>query len=109
MALDVMDYEGTPVTCTTARWTRKIDANHPELSGKQSSVGEAIASPEIVLQDRDYPDRRHLIRRTSDTLYILVVVEYRYTQGSLAGSMVTAFLCSRLRRGDPVLYVKARR
>ena len=103
------DYEGTHVTCDASRWTSKIDVNHPELSGKQAEVSEAIANPEIVLQDRDYPNRRHLIRRNAESLYIAAVIEYRYSRGTITGRLVTAFVRSRLRPDDQVLYVKVRR
>jgi len=95
--------------CEPHRWAQKIDANHPELSGKQAEVAEAIANPEIVLQDRDYPDRRHFIRRNADALYTVAVIEYRYSRGLLMGHLVTAFVRYRLRSDDHVLYVNARR
>lgn len=107
--IDVNDYEGIRVLCDAQRWANKIDANHPELSGKQDEVAEAIRNPEIVLQDRDYPDRRHLIRRNADSLYIAAVVEYRYSRGSVTGRLVTAFVRYRLRPDDHVLYVNVRR
>lgn len=34
LVLDVVDYEGTPVRCSAERWAEKIDANHPELTGR---------------------------------------------------------------------------
>lgn len=107
--LDVADYEGVRVACDPQRWAQKIDANHPELTGKQAEVAEAIANPEIVLRDRDYPERRHFIRRNVDALYIVAVVEYRYAHGLLTGHLVTAFVRSRLRSDDQVLYVNVRR
>jgi hypothetical protein len=108
-AIDVVDYERTPVQCDSVRWAEKIEANHPELIAEQAAVALAIATPEIVLQDRDYPNRRHLIRRRNDTTYIDAVVEYRYWQHALTGRLVTAFVRSRLRSNDLVLYVNVRR
>ena len=107
--IDVIDYDGNRVLCDGERWAAKIDANHPELSGKQAEVVEAIQNPEIVLQDREYSARRHLIRRNADSLYICVVVEYVYSNGSFAGRLVTAFVRSRLRLGDKILFMNVRR
>jgi hypothetical protein len=108
-AIDVVDYEGTPVRCEATRWAEKIEANHPELVGQQAAVALAIATPELVLQDRDYPNRRHLVRRRSSRTYIDAVVEYRYGQHVLTGRLVTAFVRARLRADDLVLYINVRK
>lgn len=109
MAINVEDHEGVPVGCGSERWREKIERNHPELIGREGDVALAIADPDFVLQDRDYPERRHFVRRVADSLFLDAVVEYRYSHDGLRGSLVTAFLRSRLRRGDPVLYVRRRR
>lgn len=93
--------------CDAHRWAWKIEANHPELVDRQPDVAHAIAEPEIVLQDRDYGDRRHHIRRDPNGLYIVAVVEYRYASGQAQGLVITAFLRSRLRVGDEVLFVRS--
>lgn len=108
-AIDVVDYDGTPVHCDSVRWAEKIEANHPEVAGAEAAVALAIKTPEVVLQDRDYANRRHLIRRRSDATYLCAVVEYRYWQHALSGRLVTAFVRSRLRANDLVLYVNVRR
>lgn len=108
-AIDVFDYEGIRVTCTVQQWSIKIDLGHPELSGEQVAVAEVIADPELVLQDRDYPDRRHLTRRTPEALYLVAVVEYQYLEDALRGRLVTAFLRRRLRSDDHVIFVSIRR
>lgn len=104
----VEDYEGTIVSCTPDAWQSKIVRDHPELEGREEEVETVVAKPEIVLQDRDYPDRKHHIRRTPDGLYMKVVAGYAYANGDSEGTVITAFLQSRLRRGDTVLYVQVR-
>lgn len=109
LVIDVLDFEGVRVVCDAQRWAEKIDANHPELSGKHDDVPQSISEPEMVLQDRDYGARRHHVRRSANNLYTMVVVEYRYSRGDVTGHLVTAFVRQRLRADDEVLYVKARR
>jgi hypothetical protein len=104
----VEDYEGAVVECSVGAWQSKIVRDHPELEGQEREVESAVADPEIVLQDRDYPDRKHHIRRTADGLYLKVVTGYAYVDGVSEGTVVTAFLQGRLRRGDTILYVRAR-
>lgn len=103
---DVLDHQGTPVRCSRDHWCRKIFENHPELSGRQQDVVSAVSDPELVLQDRDYGNRRHFIRRDPAGLYIDVVVEYRHTTEGITGRMVTAMLRARLRSGDRPLFVR---
>jgi hypothetical protein len=109
--ISVPDYEGTQIVCTVVRWTSKIEANHPELVGWHELVADILQSPEIVLQDRDYGNRKHHIRQLPDGLYLKVVTEYRYDRSleGVLGRVVTAFMQSRLREGDQPLYVNARR
>jgi hypothetical protein len=104
----VGDYEGTVVECSVGAWQSKVVRDHPEIEGREREVESAVVDPEIVLQDRDYPDRKHHIRRTPDGLYLKVVAAYAYMDGVAEGTVVTAFLQSRLRRGDTILYVRAR-
>ena len=107
----VPDYEGVDVLCERARWEEKIVRNRPELDGREDEVIEAIQNPELVLQDRDYPNRKHHIRRAPEGLYLKVVAGYRYdaASGTVLGHFVTAFLQDRLRDGDTLLYIAARR
>lgn len=103
---DVPDYQGTRVRCSRDHWRRKIVENHPELSDRQQDVVETISRPELVLQDRDYGNRRHFIRRDPAGLYIDVVVEYRHMTEGIVGRMVTAMLRARLRANDRPLFVR---
>jgi hypothetical protein len=111
---NVLDFEGTEVLCTRAHWIDKIEFDHPELQGLEAAVEEAVRSPEIVLQDRDYPDRKHHIRRFPEGqyagMYLKVVAGYSYepNRGSSTGFVVTAFIQDRLRSGDGVLFVSVR-
>ena len=73
-----VDYEGVEVTCTSEQWALKVGEGRPELRGRQQEVIEAIERPDIVLQDRDFPGRKHHIRRIDRGLYLKVVVAYRY-------------------------------
>lgn len=95
--------------CTEQLWRSKIEANHPELIGKQAEVAAAISQPEIVLQDRDYGNRRHHIRRNTAARYTSAVVGYRYSREGVTGHVITAFERRRLRTDDEVLYVSVRR
>ena len=104
-AVDVHDYEGVRVVCDWDRWQLKIEDNHPELSGWESDVARAISDPALVLQDRDFVNRKHHIRKQRNGLFLDVGVEYRQKPGGLPGHLVTAFVRQRLRSGDSVLYV----
>lgn len=61
----------------------------------------------MVLQDRDYPDRKHHIVRTQDGYLLKVVAAYRPDPGAgeLEGRVITAFLLRRLRLGDAIPYM----
>lgn len=102
-----VDHQGTQVRCSRDHWRRKIVENHPELSDRQEDVVDTISDPDLVLQDRDYGNRRHFIRRDSTGLYIDVVVEYRHMTEGIVGRMVTAMLRARLRSDDWPLYVRS--
>ena len=58
-----VDYEGVEVTCTSEQWALKV-------RGRQQEVIEAIEHPDIVLQDRDFPRRKHHVRRIDRGLYL---------------------------------------
>jgi hypothetical protein len=83
---------------------------HPELGGQAGVVRGAIADPDLVVFDRDYPNRKHhLQRRSRRGLFVKVVVEYRFSGGEVTGRVVTAYLTDRVRDGDTVTYVRPRR
>lgn len=100
------DYEGVEVTCTSEQWALKVGDVRPELGGRRQEVIEAIEHPDIVLQDRDFPGRKHHVRRIERGLYLKVVVAYRYDReiDALVGSLLTVFTHRRFREGDEVLY-----
>ena len=99
------------VTCSKARWRIKIEQNRPELIGRERDVQATIAEPEIVFEDRNYPDRKHHIRVLPNGLYLKVVTGYQYDPESqqVRGRFVTAFLQDKLRDGDTPLYMRIRR
>lgn len=106
MELNVFDFEGIPVGCTAERWDEKVTRNHPELIGHENEVAMAIRDPALVFQDRDYAVRRHFIRGFGESLFLDVVVEYQRLPDGLRGRLVTAFLRTRLRLGDPLIYIR---
>lgn len=91
--ISVTDYEGTTVTCTATHWARKVELNHPELVGRHEEVAEAIRDPHVVMQDRDYRDRKHHIRVLDSGRLLKVVAEYAYDPhgGTVTGRLITAF------------------
>ena len=101
-----VDYEGVEVTCTSEQWVLKVDKGRPELRGRRQEMIEAIERPDIVLQDRDFPGRRHYVRRIERGLYLKVVVAYGYDPelDKPVGFLLTVFICGRLREGDEVPY-----
>lgn len=101
-----VDYEGVEVTCTSEQWALKVDKGRPEIRGRRQEMIEAIERPDIVLQDRDFPGRRHHVRRIERGLYLKVVVAYGYDPelDKMAGSLLTVFIHGRFRKGDEVLY-----
>ncbi|MCC7364655.1 MAG: hypothetical protein IT303_09800 [Dehalococcoidia bacterium] len=103
-AIDCRDVSGTPVRCSRERWVGKIEANHPELRDRPGDIAGVIEAPDWVLQDRQYGNRRHHIRLQANGLFLVAVVEYRYVEQGVAGHLVTAFLRTKLREGDKVLY-----
>ena len=107
----VDDYEGTEITCSREQWMSKVERDHPELVGKHEDVRGVIANPQIVSQDRDYPDRKRHIRLNPDGLYLKVVTGYRYdpARAATVGRLVTAFYQDRLREGDEILFIDVRR
>lgn len=107
---DLIDHNGSAVRCSATAWSNKILANHPELEGREDDIRRTISDPDQVLQDRDYPDRRHFIRRLPRTRFFVdVIVEYAYDEGTVSGRIVTAFVRERVRRGDTVLHARPRR
>ncbi|PZC43285.1 MAG: hypothetical protein DK306_002132 [Chloroflexi bacterium] len=108
--IDVHDYEGVRVSCTRQRWTDRIEANHPELQQRASEVADAIQNPELVFEDRDYPNRKHHLVRTPDNPYgslLATIVEYGYDteSGVTIGRIVTAFYKTRIRDDDTPLFI----
>lgn len=109
LVFEILDYLGTRVVCTNAQWRSKIVERHTELASRLDEVLDAISHPTLVLQDRDFPARRHFLRPAGDHLYIVVVVQYPFVQPPVVGSFVTAFFRSRLRSDDRVTFSDERR
>lgn len=107
-AFSVRDYEGVEIVCTRQQWDSKIARDHPELRDRQREVIAAIEQPGMVLQDRDYPDRKHHMVRMPAGHWLKVVVDYEPDppSGREHGSVRTAFLHRRRRAGDTVLYIQ---
>ena len=104
----VLDYEGVDVVCTVWRWGEKVDNQHSELSDRREIVMEAVQRPRLVLRDRDYPNRKHLMVPASAGRWLKVVVDYAPDPitGEQKGTVVTVFYHRRMRRGDTLLYTR---
>lgn len=103
--LSVLDYEGVTVTCSLYQWVTKIEVAHPDMAGRERDVADAVQRPTLVLQDRDYADRKHHLVRTPTGHWLKVVVAYEGEPRS--GRVLTAFRLRRLRAGDTVLYPRS--
>ena len=105
----VRDYEGVGVVCTIERWVTKVLQQHPELVDRRQGMVDAIERPQIVLRDRDHSSRKHHMIRTATGQWLKVVVDYEPDPltGEQRGTVVTAFLHHRMRRGDSVLYTRS--
>lgn len=104
MFIEEADYMGVRVTCTEERWRDKVEASHPNMRGKENLVRRAITDPDIVMQDRGRPSRKHHLREEPGGRHVMVVVEYEYGPEPIRGRLVTAFMRRRPRRGDVLLY-----
>ena len=102
--IEEADYLGVTVTCSEERWRSKVVAVHPDMQGKDSLIRAAIRDPDLVLQDRGRPSRKHHLRQAADGRHMMVVVEYDYGSEPVRGRLVTAFTRRRRRRGDVLLY-----
>ncbi|MPZ98404.1 MAG: hypothetical protein GEU80_03530 [Dehalococcoidia bacterium] len=101
------DIEGRPVRCSRDLWSTKIAADHPELVGCEMDVRAAIEDPDLMLQDRHIPERRHyLVRRGTTWLKVVVAFPPASALEVRAGVVVTAYIQARLRRGDILLYAR---
>lgn len=104
MFIEEADYLGITVTCSEERWRDKIESSHPNMQGKEDMVRAAIRDPDLVMQDRSRPSRKHHLWQQPDGRYTMAVVEYEYRPEPIRGRLVTAFMRRRTRRGDVLLY-----
>jgi len=104
MFIEEADYMGVTVTCTEEQWRAKVEAGHPNMRGKEDLVRGAIIDPDVVMQDRSRPSRKHHLREEPDGRYVMVVVQYDYGPEPIRGRLVTAFMRRRRRQGDVLLY-----
>jgi hypothetical protein len=99
----VRDYQGVEVVCSRQHWVEKIVARHPDMAGREQEVIEAIAEPEAVFRDRDFPSRKiHVRRSAGGGLLTVAVVEYATSETEAL--LVTAFRRDRPRHGDVLIY-----
>ena len=106
-AFTATDYEGVEVVCSDEIWRSKVLVRHGHMVRHLEDARLAIAECDIVLQDRVHENRKLHVRRLADGRYVQVVVAYGYDQSELlVGDVVTAFLRTVLRRGDPILYLR---
>ena len=105
----VRDYEGVEVACSIEQWTAKIQKDHPDLTGREQDAADAVLRPAMVLQDRDYADRKiHILRTpTGHLLKVVVVYERDPRTGTKRGRVLTAYLHRRMRKGDLLLYTRS--
>ena len=87
--------QGVPVRLTPERWEH-ITKRHPELTGQEERVLEAVGNPDEVQRG----DLGTLLAvKRQDSLYLVVV--YRELADA-DGFVVTAYLAERLRRREVV-------
>ena len=100
-----LDLDGVAVSCAQTRWTSHIISDHPELANCEEHVERAITNPLEVRQDPLHSDRKLYYGVTNrapgrvSLAFIRVVVQYGHQ-----GHVVTAFMCSKIREGDALLW-----
>jgi hypothetical protein len=91
---EAWDLDGHRVVVPAAIWQGKVLIDHPELRFHLPDVLRAIYSPDHVLRDPKFKDRRqHYLRGAGPSRWLLVVLSYEQEPARL----ISAFP----RRKDP--------
>ena len=91
------DVEGTPVRLTDERWAHILE--HPEMSGQEQKIAEALQTPDVVVCSPHDPAVRLYHRLHDETpvtrKYLVVVVKH----SERGAFIITAFFTDRQKRG----------
>ena len=85
---EIIDVRGIIVVCTKLQWENHIMFNHPETTGKEEIVKNAIKEPEIIYQSDEYTNRDVYFGKMKNDRYMKVIVE---NHAPNYGEIVTAF------------------
>jgi hypothetical protein len=74
---EAWDLEGNRVVIPTGIWRDKVLRNHPKVSPHLDDVLRAIYSPDHILPDPEFKDRRlHFLRGAGPSRWLQVVLSY---------------------------------
>lgn len=104
----VTDPRGYDVTLTNSCWYGHILIQHPEMSGREGDVQQAVEAPDYIYEGKSKRTSHLYFREigttTAGTLFVLVVVDIR-AHGK-RGFVQTAFLAEGLSKGGKLLWQK---
>ena len=102
---DVEDPLGRRIRLSENQWYGHVLDQHPELATMVIEVQAALTHPDLICTDAVKASRVCHYRRTSygsSPKYMKVIVHRE--SGAVAGEVITAFMASRRRSGEEVIY-----
>lgn len=99
----VTDPRGIIIHCTNETWEEHVLVNHPDMTGKENEVIEALRNPFMIFADAEKPKERNIyyLLRTSMVKYIRVVVRLI---GEKSGEMVTAYQADSGKENEKMIW-----
>jgi hypothetical protein len=103
---NIEDKRGYKISCTKDQWYNHILNRHPNMTGFEQEIIEAIKNPDLpIFKDSGYNDRNiyySIYKKIQGTnFYIKVIVQIN--EEELSGTVVTAFKTFNVKPGEMMI------
>jgi len=106
------DKDGNRVICSIRWWKKHIICKHPEVTDWLTYIKVTVQDPYQVYQDQVNLNKNILYRpfilpAPFSTQYLRIAIKYKQEKsGKRTGFMLTVFPCSKIKKGDILIWQK---